>query len=110
MLVKYKKQANVAAGLWLCTLPLIVLGIAVLPSTHGNIWEPHDIQGIILMLVSFVSVGAFFFALYAYAKAKGYSGFLVLVLPLFSVIGLAILAGLRDKHPVPPANTNAKRK
>ena len=107
MLVKYKKQANAAAGLCLCTLIVIV---AVSLSTHGNISESGGIPRIIFTLAGFVSAGAFWFALYAYAKAKGYSGFLVLVLPLFSVIGLVILGALRDKHPEPLTNTNAKSK
>jgi hypothetical protein len=62
------------------------------------------------MLISVFFVGTTWFAFWAYAKAKGYSGFLGLVLPVFSVMGLAILAALRDKHPESPANTNAKGK
>jgi drug/metabolite transporter (DMT)-like permease len=93
MLVKYKKQANIAAGVWLVTLVAL---LAVFPSTKGNIWESGDVLGMVLVSTS---IGAFWFSFWAYAKAKGYSGFLGLVLPLLSVLGLIILAVLRDKHP-----------
>lgn len=46
-----------------------------------------------------VNVLAFWFAFWAYAKAKGYSGLLGLVLPIFSFIGLIVLHSLKDKHP-----------
>ena len=104
MLVKYKKQANIAAGVWLISLVGL---LAIVPSTKGNIWDSGNVIGILLMLIS---IGTFWFAFWAYAKAKGYSGFLGLVLPLFSVLGLIILAALRDKHAEPKSATGAIEK
>lgn len=93
MLLNYKKQANISAGIWLATL----IGLlAADPSTSGNIWESGDVPRMMLMATS---VGAFWFCFWAYAKAKGYSGWLGIVLPIFSVVGLVILAMLKDKHP-----------
>jgi hypothetical protein len=92
MLVKYKKQANISAGVWLVTL----VAFLATPLPSGNIWESGDIPRMLLMTAS---IAAFWFCFWAYAKAKGYSGWLGVVLPVFSVIGLVILAALKDKHP-----------
>ena len=92
MLVKYKKQANISTGIWLVTL----IAFLASPLPSGNIWESGDIPRMLLMTAS---VAAFWFCFWAYAKAKGYSGWLGVVLPIFSVIGLVILAMLKDKHP-----------
>jgi len=93
MLAKYKKQSNIAAGVWLCSLVALV---ALMPSAQGNIWDNGDILRVTIMAISAIS---FWYAFWAYAKAKGHSAILGLVLPLLSVIGLLILAGLKDRHP-----------
>lgn len=93
MLAKYKKQANISAAVWFCTL---IIFIATMQSAPGNIWINADVPRIALMSVSAIS---FWFAFWAYARAKGQSGLLGLVLPFFSVIGLLILVGLKDRHP-----------
>jgi hypothetical protein len=91
MLIKYKKQANNAVGIGLVTLTIAILtGL----STKENIWASSI--GSVLMLTC---MGSFWFSFWAYAKAKGYSGFIGLVLPLLNILGLIILLGLRDKHP-----------
>jgi hypothetical protein len=96
MIAKYKRQSNYAAGLWfLCTAILI----ASMQSSPGNIWDNGDAPRIVLMISSIIS---YWFAFWAYAKAKGRSGILGLVLPLFSIVGLVILAGLEDLHPEEP--------
>lgn len=102
MLVKYKKQANIAAGLWLVTFAGTV---AILHSLKANLWESGDLVAIFTMLVN---IGTYWFAFWAYAKAKGYSSFLGLVLPLLSIVGLIILVALRDKHPETTSDTAAK--
>jgi hypothetical protein len=61
-----------------------------------NIWESGDLPRIMLMTVS---VAALWFCFWAYAKAKGYSDWFGIVLPILSVLGLVILAVLKDKHP-----------
>ena len=101
MLAKYKKQANIAAGLWLCSVVAIV---ATMQSAQGNIWVNADIPRISLIVVSAIS---FWFAFWAYARAKGHSGLLGLVLPFFSVVGLLILARLKDRHPETPEGPEA---
>ncbi len=91
MLLQYKRKANIAAGIWLASMvPLIFVIIA--DGDRGVIRE------ILQPLLIFVNVGSFWYAFWAFAKAKGYSGFLGLVLPIFSILGLIILVSLRDKH------------
>lgn len=95
MLVKFKKRSNFAAGIWLVTLILL---IAYNPSVKGNIWGSGDVIGISIMLVF---MGSYFYAFWAYAKAKGYSGFLGLIFSILSFLGFIVLAFLKDKHPDP---------
>lgn len=91
MLTKYKKQGNIAAGIWLVTLVVV---LAIMPSVKGNVWDNPQPATIVVI----ISVASFWFTFWAYAKAKGYSGIIGLVLPLLSIFGLAILLALKDKH------------
>ncbi|HYS84975.1 MAG TPA: hypothetical protein VEN78_08235 [Bradyrhizobium sp.] len=92
MLMQYKRKANIAAGIWLVSLVPFVI---VLSTAKGNIWETGNVLGI---TVAVTNVAAFWYAFWSFAKAKGYSGALGVVLPLFSVLGLIVLISLRDKH------------
>jgi hypothetical protein len=47
-------------------------------------------------MVQWVATGAYFLAFWAYAKAKGRSGWFGLVLSLFSVVGIVVLARAAD--------------
>jgi uncharacterized membrane protein YkvI len=96
VLANYKKKSNIAAAVWIVSLIAV---IASLPLAGGkNIWDSSNPLPAIIFMVNGL---AFFYAFWAYAKAKGYSSALGLILPFFSVIGLIILAVLKDKHPEP---------
>lgn len=93
MLIDYKRKANLAAGVWLVSVAILA---ASMVSANGNIWDHGNLPVIAIMSVC---GGAYWFAFWAYAKAKGHSGLLGVILPLFSVVGLVVLASLRDRHP-----------
>lgn len=95
MIADYQRKANIAAGIWLLSL---VGALAAMPLTNGsNVWEASNPLPPIIFSLNGI---AFFYAFWAYAKAKGYSGAIGLLLPLLSLIGLIILVVLKDKHPV----------
>ena len=92
MLPQYKRKANVAAGIWLASLL-----VALVASTISRVWGvSFGAEGFLVFLVVFFS--AMYYAFWAYAKAKGYGGWIGLVLGAISPIGLIVLVGLRDKH------------
>ncbi|MEC4720507.1 hypothetical protein RY831_15195 [Noviherbaspirillum sp. CPCC 100848] len=93
MLRPYKKKANIAAGIWLASVGL--LGY-VGSRGQGNIWDNGDILSISSMVICMT---AYWYAFWAYARAKGRSGAWGIILPIFSIIGLLTLAALRDLHP-----------
>jgi hypothetical protein len=98
MLATYKKAGNIAlAASAVC---IVAIGVLGRNSATGNVWGPGGAP-VILMIAFTLSIMAMF---WAYAKAKGYSGLLGLVLPFLSIVGLVILLGLKDKHPVSAAN------
>lgn len=92
MQAAYMKQANISAGIWLASVAVLV---ASMLSIDGNIWDHGNIPVITIMLVS---AGAYCVAFWAYTKAKGHSGLLGVALAFLSVIGLAIVISLKDKH------------
>ena len=97
MLITYKKKGNIAAAVWLITM--FVLLALMTQAPEQNIWESKNIFAKALLQALLITCGAaYWYTLWAYAKAKGYSGWLGVILPIFSVIGLIILAGLPDKH------------
>ena len=97
MLAGYKKKANIGAAVWLASM---IGTIATMPLAGGqNVWEASNPIPAIMMAVMTV---AYFYAFWAYAKAKGYSGVVGVIAPVFAVIGLVVLALLKDKHPEEP--------
>lgn len=97
MLIAYKKKANAAAAVWLLTMFILLALMAQSP--EHNIWESRNVLAKALLQVLLITCGiAYWYALWAYAKGKGYSGWLGAILPIFSVVGLIILAKLPDKH------------
>ncbi len=103
MLVQYKRKANIAAAIWLGSLVLLVM---LLPSAKGNMWETGDVPRISIFLVF---AATYWYAFWSFAKAKGYSGFLGIILPLLSVLGLIILSVLRDKYPEPASDVGVTK-
>jgi len=103
MLASYKRQSSIAAGIWLALLLLfIVVGVL-----RGNSADDANFRGIVRFLyvgIAVVGTSAFWISCWALAKAKGYSGLVGIVLPIFSIVGLIILLSLRDKHPQVPSS------
>lgn len=93
VLLVYKKKANVAAGLWFVVMLMLVASVLLTAGDQSNLTTAAT------RILFALNIATFWFAFWAYAKAKGYSGFVGLVLPLFSILGLIILHSLRDRHP-----------
>ena len=93
MNLKYQKWANIAAGVWLISI-FVLLGVTGTGQIKGNIWDEVDLLGIAVFLTYAISL---MIALWFYAKAKGYSGVLAILLFFLSVLGLIILLVLPDK-------------
>jgi len=89
---KHYKKANIAAGVWIVSIVILVI---VANKAEGNIWESGEILPIIAFLLYTVSLLA---ALWYYAKAKGYWGIFGCLLFLLSVFGLVILLLLPDRQ------------
>jgi hypothetical protein len=95
MLRSYKKAGNIALGIAVvCAAAIVVLGKN---STNGNVWGPGGAPPI-LMYTMVLSVIAMF---WSYAKAKGHSGWLGVLLPILNIVGLVVLLRLTDRHPQP---------
>jgi hypothetical protein len=96
MLADYKRKSNYGAAIFL----LSIISVSLMASGTGgkNIWENANWLPTITYCISVV---AFFFSVWALAKAKGYSGIVGLILPFLSIFGLLILLFLKDKHPGP---------
>lgn len=93
MLASYKKAGNTALGASaVCFAAIVILGKG---STTGNVWGPGGAPPILM----YATVFAILFTFWAYAKAKGYSGWLGVVLPFLNIVGLVVLLKLKDKHP-----------
>jgi len=62
-------------------------------SATGNVWGPGGAPPALMATIG-TSIVVFF---WAFAKAKSRSGWLGVLLPLLSIIGLVILLALKDK-------------
>lgn len=91
MLIAYNRKANIAGAFWL--LCLVVLVASVSGVSAGNIWDDRNYAAQFTMLLA---VSAWFYALWAYLKAKGQPAWWALV-GLLAVFGLAIVLLLPDK-------------
>jgi hypothetical protein len=91
MLVKYKKIANSAAVVALFGFACAAYFGA--SSQTGNIWGKGGASEVFIWIITISILVAF----WAYVKAKGRSGWLALVLPFFSIVGLIILLRLEDR-------------
>jgi len=91
MIAKYKRKSNIAAAVCGVALILALLSIFI---NEGNIWvSSQDIA----QFCALIGGIAFYFALWAYIKSKGRSGFWVLLAVFLSLIGLIIIYFLKDK-------------
>jgi len=94
MLAQYRRKANIAAGVWFASIIPLIAFVAIAEGIS------EVAQGIIQLLFIAVLGSSYWYGCWALAKAKGYSSFLGLVLPIFSILGLIILVALRDKHKI----------
>lgn len=94
MLKGYKRRANIAAAIWFTSMGMLIYLITSDPEID-NIWENGNFIAQVTIIVNFI---AWFFALWAYVKAKGRSGAWAM-LGVFQLIGLIVIAILEDKHP-----------
>jgi peptidoglycan/LPS O-acetylase OafA/YrhL len=99
MLLKYKKRSNVAAAIWLGT----VIGLIVVSQPSV---ESTALAGGGALALYLAYAGSSLYAGWAYAKAKGYPGWYGPGLTCLSVIGLIILAVLKDKHKTTPGTSS----
>jgi len=93
MLPSYKRVGNVALAI--AAVCVIAIGVLGRNSANGNVWGVGGAPPV-LMYATVISVMVMF---WAYAKAKGHSGWLGVVLPFLNVIGLMVLLRLKDRHP-----------
>lgn len=91
MLAKYKRRSNIAAAVGFVAMLVLVFLTPLKPG--GNVWKDGNI---ILQSVSITTGVAWFYALWAYAKAKGRSG--LWLLACIVPVGLIVLLFLKDKH------------
>lgn len=91
MLATYQRKSNIAALLFLGCL----IGFVALISQ--GYWNLRD-GGMLGQLMGFAMAISWFYALWAYLKAKGRSGWW-LVLGLTGVLGLIVVLFLRDQRP-----------
>jgi hypothetical protein len=82
---------NIAGGVCVASVLAVAVPIWVAP----DFWDDHAVVNLILALAF---VGSFFYTCWATAKGKGYAAWIGLVLPIFSILGIAILILLKDKH------------
>lgn len=94
MLPEYKRKSLIAASLLLAGL-LGMLGLDYVFPPVGNIWETRDVPKILAYLVALC---AYWYGVWVYAKGKGYSGILGVLLGLLLIFGLAVLAFLPDRR------------
>lgn len=94
MIAEYKKKSNIAAGVWLVTMAILIYMFSG-NGVESNIWKTENIPVIIVFTIHGLAFAA---ALWWYAKAKGYWGILGLLLMLLNIIGLIIIALLPDKE------------
>jgi hypothetical protein len=91
MLAPYTRKANIAGSVWLICLVALV---ATISSTGQNIWDSGNIAA---QLVMVVAAAAWFYALGAYAMAKGHSAWWAAA-GMLTVIGLVAIIALPDRQ------------
>src|SRR5882762_4041727 len=93
MIASYKQKANIAGAIFMVALVgLFVLG-RVLAWT-GHVLSMGDIDALVTPFGIAMAV-VFFYGLWAYLKAKGRSGWWLLMLS-FQVIGVIVILLLKD--------------
>lgn len=97
MIAAHEKNANIAAGVWIVTIVMLV-AMVLGGFVDGNIWDTGNIPVITVFSIHGLAMCA---ALWFYAKAKGYWGIFGVSLAFFSFVGLLVLMLLPDRRPLP---------
>ena len=91
MIATYKRKSNIFAAV--CGVA-VILGILSVFVYDRNTWvDSQDLAQFFIIIGGI----AFYSSIWAYLKAKGRSGYWVLLVICFLVIGLVIILFLRDK-------------
>lgn len=90
MLASYKRKSNIAATAFLVG---IVGDVALISTGHKELWN----NTMFATVFGITWAASYFYALWAYVKAKGRSGAWVLM-AFLNVIGLIVLLLLKDLH------------
>lgn len=101
MIPEYKKKSNTAAAVCLGVLAVaVVLALVNDGSAFSN---ESGLLHVVLVFANLIFVVSFFVALWFYIRAKGQSGWWILML-VFNLIGLLVIALLRDEAKAVPAS------
>jgi hypothetical protein len=90
VMAAYQRKSNIAA---LVFVGCIVGAVVMIDQSNENLWD----GGIIGAATGIGTMASWFYALWAYMKAKGRSG-LWCLLGMGSVLGLVVLLLLKDRH------------
>lgn len=91
MLPVYKNKITIAGKACIASVLVIIIPLLVTP----EFWNNHPLVNAIFALAF---TGSFYYICWAAAKGKGYAGWIGLILAIFSILGLAILIFLKDRH------------
>ena len=92
MLMQYQKRAHTAGWIFLACAVAIVALPALFGPKLGNSYDEFGLADLT------VATGSMVYGFCSYAKAKGYSGWVGVILPLFSIVGLFVLLALKDNY------------
>lgn len=92
MISRYQKRANIFAGVWLVSM--LLLGVVAVTSEADNVWSSDSLLPKITVVAYVLSM---LLAFWYFAKAKGYSGIVGILLSPISIFGLFALLSLPDR-------------
>ena len=91
MLPVYKRKLIIAGGVCIASALAVVIPMWNAP----DFWNDYRLVNLVLALGY---VGSYFYVFWVTAKGKGYAGWIGLLLAVFSILGIAILIFLKDRH------------
>ena len=99
MIASCRHQANLAAGIALAALVSMIA--LILGTNEAALKIENPVMYATTYVLEIVFGIAFFVALWAYIKAKGRSGWWILLM-FFNLLGLLVIVLLKDKTKLPP--------
>lgn len=97
VIATHKKAANIAGGIALGALALLMLGQSLMAEPTPSLG-----MGLLFQIIVYIFAGAYFYGIWEYVRAKNRSGWWAL-LGLLSVIGLIAVLVLEDRSPATDA-------